>query len=115
MTGLYVVFSPFQLSLDTYEFEYEEDDEAATSEELGLDLLQSVMKEEHIPLEVEHCCFNRKPTMHTHFQVLKEFKILRNVSEGEGGGESKRKKLFKESRSIRQTISMTLSRTCACM
>lgn len=118
MPGLYVVLSPFQLALDSYEFDYPSDEEAATSEELGLDLLQSVMQEENIPLEVEYCCFNREPTMHTHFRVLKEFNIqhiLRNVSEGEGGGQSQNKKAFKESRSIRHTITMTLSRTCVSM
>lgn len=94
------------------------DEEACTSEELGLDLLQSVMQEENMPLEVEYCCFNREPTMHTHFRVLKEFNIqhiLRSVSEGEGGGQNQNKKVFKESRSIRHTITMTLSRTCVCM
>ena len=113
ITALYAIFSPFQLYLDSYDFDYEDEDYPATSEELGLDLLQSIMQEEHVPIEVEYCCFNREPTMRTHFQVLKEFNIAR--SEGEGGGQSHRKKVFKESGSIRQTITMTLSRTCVCM
>lgn len=112
-TGLYAIFSPFQLYLDTYEFEYE-DDEAATSEELGLDLVKSIMEEEGIAMEVEYCCFNKEATMRTHFQVLKEFN-LHHVSQAEGGGQSHSKKVFKESRSIRHTITMTLSRTCVCM
>ena len=117
MTGLYVVLSPFQLALDSYGFDYPEDEEACTSEELGLDLLQSVMQEENMPLEVEYCCFNREPTMQTHFRVLKEFNIqhILHSVEGEGGGQNQKKKVFKESSSIRHTITMTLSRTCICM
>ena len=36
ITGLYVVLSPFQLALDSYEFDYPEDEEACTSEGIGL-------------------------------------------------------------------------------
>ncbi|CAJ1366034.1 unnamed protein product [Effrenium voratum] len=112
---LYVVFSPFQLYLDSYEFEYE-DDEAATSEELGLDLLQSIMKEGRVPLELEYCLFDQEPTLLTHFKVLQEFTSLRHLNHLDPKAEmSSAPRRHMGTGNMARAITSTLSRSCELM
>lgn len=109
-TTLFAVFTPFQLAVESYGFEYPEEEEAATSEELGLDLVQSIMKEEEVPFEVEFCCFDREPTMQTHFHVLKEFRTWRFSRKAWNGQMTN-----KERESFTRRITLTLSRSCVLM
>lgn len=97
-TQVYVAFSPYQLALETYDFEYE-DEQAGSSEELGLELFQSILQEEEVPFELEHCCFNKPPSMETHFLVLKRCS-LKHLGEAKRFG-------------LTRAITNTLSRSCA--
>ena len=97
-TQVYVAFSPYQLALESYDFEYE-DEQPGTSEELGLELFQAILQEEEVPFELEHCCFDKPPSMETHFQVLKRCH-LKHLTEAKRFG-------------LTRAITNTLSRSCA--
>ena len=122
-TQLRVVFSPFQLYSEDYMYEYDDEDIPATSLELGLDRLQSVMLQESIPFEVELCCFDREASLQTHFQVIQEFTFPEHLSKcesapGQKSIRAKRSTTFaaalNAARSSMQRAK-TLSLTCACM
>ena len=104
-------------------YEYDDEDIPATSLELGLDRLQSVMLQESIPFEVELCCFDREASLQTHFQVIQEFTFPEHLSKcesapGQKSIRAKRSTTFaaalNAARSSMQRAK-TLSLTCACM
>lgn len=121
-TQLRVVFSPFQLYSEDYMYEYDDEEIPATSLELGLDRLQSVMLQECIPFQVELCCFDREASLQTHFQVIQEFTFPAHLSKESAPGQTsiraKRSTTFaaalNAARSSMQRAK-TLSLTCACM
>mmetsp|Transcript_2381 Transcript_2381/g.5652 ORF Transcript_2381/g.5652 Transcript_2381/m.5652 type:complete len:338 (-) Transcript_2381:36-1049(-) len=125
LTRLVVVFSPFQLYSDDYMYDYDDDDDEipATSVELGLDRLQSVMTQESIPFEVELCCFDRQASLLTHFQVIQEFNALGDLCAKPKRSQST-ERAAKRSRTFAMALqaarngvqrAKTLSLTCSCM
>ena len=125
LTRLCVAFSPFQLYSEDYMYEYDDDEEIpATSTELGLDRLQSVMVQESIPFEVELCCFDRQASLQTHFEVIREFALLRRLLDSRGeftiqeSTHAKRSLTFASAmHAARNGVkrAKTLSLTCSCM
>ena len=125
LTRLGVVFSPFQLYSEDYVYDYDDEEIPATSTELGLDRLQSIMMQESVPFEVEYCCFDRQACLQTHFEVIREFTMLRRVfekredaPEKESITNAKRSTTFAFAlHAARNSVkrAKTLSLTCCCM